>query len=104
MKKLLIALAAMTFTAMATASLPPPSDEARVKAAEAKDKAAWSAKVAAYKLCLVQDRVAADYLKSKSKPKPATDFPACQNPGAYVASQAVGSADSKPIPEVGAKK
>lgn len=108
MKKLLIALAAMTFTAMAAASLPPLSDEAKAKAAEAKNKTAWSAKVAAYKLCLVQNRVAENYLKSKGKPKPAFDAPSCQNPGAYVAlqasSSAVGAADSKPIPQVGAKK
>lgn len=96
------------FSNLALAKLPPPSDEAKAKAAEIKNKSAWSDKVAAYQLCQAQDRIAARYLKEKGAAKPATEVPACQNPGAYMPLQAntaaVGVADSKPIPQVGAKK
>lgn len=108
MKKISIALAALMMTGVAMAKLPPPDDAAKAKAAEAKNKTDWSNKVAAYKLCLVQDRVAAQYLKEKGKPKPDVTVPACSNPGPYVALQAatssVGVADSKPVPATGAKK
>ena len=40
-------------SAPALAKLPPPSDEAKAKAAEAAAKAAWSDKVGAYQLCQV---------------------------------------------------
>jgi acyl-CoA synthetase (AMP-forming)/AMP-acid ligase II len=107
MKKLLIALTALMFAGMAAATLPPPSDEAKAKAAEAKNKTAWSAKVAAYKLCLVQNRVAENYLKSNGKPKPVIDVPPCQNPGPYVAMQdsaPATPANSKSVPQASAKK
>ena len=72
---------------MALAKLPPPSDEARAKAVEASAKAAWSGKVAAYQLCQVQDKVAADYLASaKAAGKEtgsATPGNACANPGPF---------------------
>jgi hypothetical protein len=90
------------------AKLPAPSDEEKAKMAEVKNKSAWSDKVAAYQLCQAQDRIAAQYLKEKHAPKPTVAVPPCQNPGTYVALQAnttaVGVADSKPVPEVGAKK
>ncbi|MFJ7566320.1 hypothetical protein ACIQW9_05075 [Herminiimonas sp. NPDC097707] len=108
MKKILIGLMGWTVVGMACATLPPLSDEAKAKAAEAKNKTDWSNKVAAYQLCQVQDRVAANYLKSKGKPKPAGEFPACTSPGPYVALQVatstVGVADAKPVPAAGAKK
>jgi hypothetical protein len=112
MKTTFIKAMAMTAAAVlsvsAFAKLPPPSDEAKAKAAETKNKNAWSDKVAAYKLCEVQDRIAAQYLKEQHKPKPAVTLPPCQNPGPYVPLQAntaaVGVADAKPVPEVGAKK
>ncbi|NRF50533.1 hypothetical protein HRF68_23535, partial [Pseudomonas stutzeri] len=56
--KLLAALPLAMIAAAAHATLPAPSAEAQAKAAEAKAKAAWSGKVAAYKLCQVQDTVA----------------------------------------------
>lgn len=104
--KLSIALAAMMVAGMASAKLPPPDDAAKAKAAEAKNKTAWSGKVAAYKLCLVQDRVAAQYLKEKGKAKPNAQVPPCTNPGPYVplANADVGVADAKPVPAAGAKK
>lgn len=108
MKKILIGLMGWAVVGMACAALPPLSDEAKAKAAEAKNKSAWSDKVAAYQLCQAQDRVAANYLKSKGKPKPAVEVPACTNPGPYVALQVatstVGVADAKPVPAAGAKK
>jgi hypothetical protein len=85
MKKLLIALTGLMVMGGAAAKLPALSDEAKAKAAETKNKADWSNKVASYQLCQSQDKVAAGYLKSKGKAKPATEVPPCVNPGAYVA-------------------
>ncbi len=108
MKRLSIAPVTLMMTGIAMAKLPPPDDAAKAKAAETKNKTAWSDKVAAYKLCLAQDRVAARYLKDKGKPKPELSLPACADPGPYVALQTatatVGVADSKPVPAAGAKK
>ncbi len=108
MKKLSIVLAGMMMAGVAFAKLPPPDDAAKAKAAEAKNKTAWSDKVAAYKLCLAQDRVVARYLKENGKAKPDVQVPACTEPGPYVAlhtaTTSVGVADSKPVPAAGAKK
>ncbi len=49
------------------AKLPPPDDAAKAKAAEAAAKTAWQAKVSAYELCKVQDKIAAQYGKAGSK-------------------------------------
>lgn len=70
----------------AWAKLPPPSDEARALADAAKAKTAWSAKVAAYKLCLAQDRAVLRYKKQAAQPgtKPAAS--ACADPGPFVAA------------------
>ena len=65
---------------LAYAKLPPPSEEAKAKAAEAKAKGDHNDKVDAYKLCLAQNRVAEHYLKAKSQ-KP--QLPACQDPGPF---------------------
>jgi hypothetical protein len=116
MNKLLIALLGMSLAGAALAKLPPLSPEAQAKADEAKQKTAWSDKVAAYQLCQAQDRVAASYRKAKgAQPKaetpaapaaaaaapapaasataPATSaaapaIPPCQDPGPYVAAAA----------------
>lgn len=86
-KKLLIALCGGLFATAAFAKLPAPSEEAKAKADEAKAKAAWGDKVAGYKLCLVQDKVAARYVKAKQvDPKTfSVTAPACADPGPYVA-------------------
>ena len=107
MKKLLIpgmlAGLLLSTSTMALAKLPPPSDEARAKAAEAAAKAAWSGKVAAYQLCKVQDKVVADYLASaKAAGKEAgaaTPGPACADPGAFSYAPA---AVAKPLEGAGA--
>jgi hypothetical protein len=126
MNKLLIALLGMSLAGAAVAKLPPLSPEAQAKADEAKQKTAWSDKVAAYQLCQAQDRVAAAYRKAKgAQPKaqaaaatadataagaaaPAASaapaIPPCQDPGPYVAAVAsakVGVADSLPVPAAG---
>lgn len=71
---------------IASAKLPPPTPEQKAKADEAKAKTAHGDKVAAYKLCLSQNKVAEHYLKDKGKGnagKP-TETPACQDPGPFV--------------------
>lgn len=85
----------------AMAKLPPPTEEAKAKAAETAAKTAWSDKVAAYKLCEAQNRVAADYLQrvqatGKSVEPVAT--PACTDPGPFAAA----APEPKPIEAAGA--
>lgn len=88
MKKTLVIAMGMALTGLAFAKLPPVSEEAKVKAAESKAKAAWGDKVAAYKLCLVQDKVASGYLAKGGNSAKVTATPACQDPGPYVAAAA----------------
>jgi hypothetical protein len=106
MKKLTLAVMSLALSGAALAKLPPLSPEAQAAAAAAKDKTAWSDKVAAYQLCLSQDKVAKQYFKTRNAGgKPSGDFPSCANPGPYVPAQAataqVGVADSKPVPAAG---
>ncbi len=60
----MLTAAALAATGLALAKLPPPDDAAKAKAAEAAARSAWQAKVAAYKLCKVQDAIAAKYKAS----------------------------------------
>lgn len=104
--KLFVLIAATLVTATASAKLPPPSEEAKAAAAAAKDKAAWSDKVAAYKLCMAQDRVVAHYVKtSNAAPSAGAKMAPCTDPGPYVAAATtatqVGVADAKPVPAAG---
>lgn len=93
MKKIFFIVIGLLLTNIASAKLPPPSEEAKAKAVETKAKAAWGDKVSAYKLCLAQDKVAARYVKSQSKPAGAVaSTPACQDPGAYVKPEVVALA------------
>jgi sRNA-binding protein len=131
MNKLLIAMLGMALAGAAGAKLPAPSPDAQAKAEEAKQKTAWSDKVAAYQLCKAQDRVAAEYRQKKGSqpaaapaapaaaapaaaepaatpavaaPAPAPTIPPCQDPGPYVAASEaakVGVADSLPVPAAG---
>ena len=89
---------------LAFAKLPPLSDEAKAKAAETASKAAWTDKVAAYKLCQSMDHVAVAYRahaaaagKAASSPEAA---PPCTDPGPYVST--VTPAASKPLEASGA--
>lgn len=87
MKKLLIVSLLAGASGMALAKLPPLSDEAKAKAAEAAAKAAWAGKVDAYQLCKSQDKVAASYyLSAKAagkETKSPTPLPPCADPGAF---------------------
>ncbi|WP_421956310.1 hypothetical protein [Polaromonas sp.] len=78
-------------SALALAKLPPLSDEAKAKAAEAAAKAAWAGKVDAYQLCQSQDKVAASYYKTAKAAgkdaKPPLATPACANPGVFAYTQ-----------------
>lgn len=66
MIRLMLTAVALAVSGAAFAKLPAPvlDDAAKAKAAEAAAKTAWAAKVDAYKLCQVQDRIAAKYRKS----------------------------------------
>jgi len=82
-----VAFAASAIAFGATAKLPPLSDEAKAKAAEAAGKTAWNDKVAAYQLCQTQDKIAASYRKTTAtagKAASAADpTPGCVDPGPY---------------------
>lgn len=98
------ALALSAVCGSALAKLPPPTPEAQAAAAAAKEKAAWGDKVAAYKLCLAQNKVAAHYFKTNASGKPAAETPPCTDPGPMAQTQAaatVGVADAKPVPAAG---
>jgi hypothetical protein len=94
MKKSLAALCGMLLGltvapgAFARLPAPPSTPEAKAKAAEAAARTAWSAKVDAYQLCRVQERVAThvrDGLVAAGKPLPTpTAVPPCADPGPFV--------------------
>lgn len=89
-KTLCSAAALALLTSVALAKLPPPSDEAKAKAAEAAPKSAWAGKVDAFKLCRSQDNVVAYYKKAamgkdaKAVAKGAAPASACVDPGPFV--------------------
>ena len=70
------------------AKLPPLSDEAKAKAAEAAAKTAHAGKVDNYKLCKSMDGVAARYAAEAKKQgetvKPTAGLAPCADPGAFV--------------------
>ena len=96
-----IAMSAALVAGTAFATLPPATDAAKDQAKETAAKTAWSDKVAAYKLCLTQDRVAETYrkdLKGEGKVAPqAMSTAACQDPGPFVSPLA-----QKPLEASGA--
>ncbi|MGD9834404.1 MAG: hypothetical protein AB7U92_16785 [Piscinibacter sp.] len=105
MRKLLLALITTSFAGVALAKLPPPSDEAKAKAAEAAAKAAHGGKVASYQLCRSMEKVAARYMaeaamagKTVNKP---TETPACADPGPFVPA---GATPAAAAPAPAAKK
>ena len=99
----LIACALAALCATAIAKLPAPSPEAKAKAAETAARSAWTAKADGYKLCMVQDQVAAKYRASATaagKPVPtALATPPCADPGPFVYAAAE---PAKPIEASGA--
>ena len=82
-------IAASIFAGFSLAKLPPPSDEAKAKAAEATAKKAWTEKVAGYQLCKSMEKTAdtyyADAKKSGKQTKPPLATPPCTDPGPYAA-------------------
>ncbi len=99
MKKTLLLMSVLALSGAALAKLPPPSDEAKAKAAEAAAKTAHGNKVADYQLCKSREKVAAHYYKTtgKGKPAPKETTPACADPGPYKpAEQAAIPAAAKP--------
>ena len=99
-----IALLAVSFAGLASATLPPLTDDAKAKAAEATAKAAWDDKIGAYKLCVAMDRTVDAYRKGQQAagtPPPATTAtPPCVDPGPYAGQ--VTPAASKPREASGA--
>ena len=89
----------------AFAKLPPPSDEAKAKAAETAHKAAWSDKVAAYHLCETMDKVASAYrahaAAAGKAASAAEQTPPCTDPGPYAAMETTPAA-AKPLEASGA--
>ena len=97
MKKTLPTLAALAAAAVAftaSAKLPPPDDAAKAKAAETAAKAAWQAKVDAYNLCKVQDKVAAKYGNKHANGQPAKAMPVAAPSATSAASAASGAASA----------
>jgi len=88
MKRCLVLTALALAGAAALAKLPPPSDDAKAKAAEAAAKTAHGNKVADFQLCKSMERVATQYMADAKKAgkdiKAATATPPCADPGAFV--------------------
>ena len=94
MKRILVSGVVAMACGLVLAKLPPPDDAAKAKAAETTAKAAWQAKVDAFQLCKVQDKVAAAYMKTaaKSAPKEAKPVAAAAPVTAAVAASAASAA------------
>jgi hypothetical protein len=99
MKRLLfVALASSFFQALpALAQLPPPTPQEKAEAAEIAARNTWNQKVGAYRLCLVQDRIAEKYragLKARGQATPdRVATKPCSDPGPYRST----NAESKPL-------
>jgi hypothetical protein len=89
--------------AWAKLPVPPQTDEAKAKAAEAAAKAAHAGKVEAYKLCKSQEKTAAHYFRTtKADPKSVTATAPCADPGAYVSPTAAAPAPAAAPPAAAA--
>jgi len=81
----LLATLMVALSASAFAKLPPPSDEAKAKAAETAAKTAHTAKADGYLLCKSQDKVAAHVQRTnKAKAGKPIATPPCADPGKFV--------------------
>jgi hypothetical protein len=98
MKRIAMICTALLVAGGAWAKLPPLSDEAKAKAAEAAAKSAHTGKVAAFQLCTSMNRTAeryfADAKKANKEVKPATPTPDCVDPGPFAAAPAAPPADA----------
>jgi hypothetical protein len=94
MKAILIAAAlGLAAAAPAWAKLPVPqlTEEQKIKAEEAKQRTAWSGKVAAYQQCQAENTVAEKYakaMKAQGKDVKLGDIGACTNPGPFAVAGA----------------
>lgn len=101
MKPVLLSLALAVLAGAAAARLPPPSDAAKAKQAEAAAKAAWQAKVDGYELCKAQDRVAAIYRKNAGQAAAAPKAATASQPASAAGGTPVASAPPPPCMEPG---
>lgn len=89
--------------ATGSATLPPPTPEAKAQADLAKEKSAWSDKVSAYQNCVAGDRLAARYrtgLKASMKDAPPpVATPPCVDPGPFAAAKPLEAAGAHSPPE-----
>ena len=85
------------------AKLPDLNDEGKVKAAEAKAKAAHGDKVANYQLCQSQNAVAARH-KGGGKGAKKVEMPACADPGKFDLAVAMAPAPAPAAAAAPAKK
>jgi hypothetical protein len=95
MLKRTVAFCALAITAAAMAKLPPPTPQEQETLKLNAAKAAHTAKVDAYKLCLSQNKVAEAYLrdqKAAGKAYTPESTPACADPGPFVAPAAAPAA------------
>lgn len=93
---MLIVAVAAAWVAPAWSKLPPPTPEAQAKAAEAKLKSDHAAKVEGYKLCLYQEKAAANHqsvMRAAGKEvKPAVATAPCADPGPFKPPEAQAAA------------
>ena len=90
---------ASLFSVSAMAKLPPLSDEAKAKAAEAAAKTAHTAKADGYLLCKTQDKVAAHVQRTnKAKAGKPMATPACADPGKFEYNPNPATATAAPAP------
>lgn len=104
MKKLFLMMALAAVSASALAKLPAPvlDDAAKAKAEEAKAKTAHAGKVDGYKLCLSMERAAANHFKTVAAAgkvaRPAQASPTCTDPGPFVWPAPAAAAAPAPAP------
>ena len=98
MKQLLLSAALLAACGFAMAKIPAPvlDDAAKLKAAETAAKSAWQGKVDTYKLCQVQDKIAAAYRKTAGK-QPAPAAATAPAGGNAAAAPAPGVATGTPV-------
>ncbi len=108
MKKYLLVMSALAISFGAAAKLPPLSEEAKAKAAEAAAKTAHGNKVADYQLCKSREKVAAHYYKTAKATGAKTNAPmatpACVDPGAYKPAETTAAAPAAPAAAPAAAK
>jgi hypothetical protein len=102
MKPLFILIAGLALSASVHAKLPPLSDEAKAKAAEAAAKTAHAGKVDNYLLCKSIDKTAAHYYKTakaeRKETKPPVATAPCVDPGKFVYEPAPAATTSAAAP------